>query len=422
MPLPNRRLLPCLLLWGLVLAWAGCQRRPAASTDLSDSPTAHRQELLQVARSFVETDGHAQHLAYVPVIPEHRPLVTIRLAMHVFQDEQGEGNFQNTPEHRTILQSFVDHLNHLFSNLPSHDPPVDTLHVTDSRVRFKLEEVFFYQDRRGYDMADSLCGPYYTCGPNLYRQFVTDNNRLTLDQKEGMLHLLMGEHPYENKRFQAGGSASGLGSKKFVLARGYYWYYFHHPHLEWARAYVAGNIAHELGHSLGLSHSFEGRGVCTSSGKRVPLPTGSSNNLLDYGSWRSLTPCQIGTLHQTIENNVGQLQDIQVQDYCEADPVATLTIRPGEDVLWATPRRLKGDLVVEEGARLTLRSRLGLPAGGRIIVRKGGWLVLEGAELTGNCGQPWEEGRQLQAERSSRRRKSFTDNGFPLNHGRVEVR
>jgi hypothetical protein len=405
------------LLLGLLLSLTACQRRfPPTVSPPADSPTDRiSQQQYQQARSFSEETENPV-LAYVPVIPEHRPIVTIRLAMHVFQDEHGEHNFQDTPEHRAILQSFVDHLNRVYSHLAPHQPTVDSVHVPDSRVRFRLEDVFFYQDRRGYDMADSVCGPYYVCGPDLYRTFVINNTRLSTEQKEERLHILMGEHPYEDKRFLAGGSASGLGSKKFILARGYYWYYFHHPHLDWARNHVAGNMAHELGHSLGLTHTFEG-GVCNSRGQRVRIPNGSSNNLLDYGSWLSLTPCQIGAIHRTIENNVGQLQDIQLKDYCQADPAAAVTIGPREDVLWASPRRLKGDLIVAGGGKLTVRGRLGMPAGSRIIVRSGGWLVLEGAELSGNCGQPWD---RLQAENSGRPFKTFEPDGFPRNHGRVD--
>lgn len=395
-----------------------CQRRAALLVSQESTQSSRYKHLYDQAFRFAEEAVSTDALAFVPVVPEHHPLITIRLAMHVFQDEQGRHNFQDTPEHRAILQSFVNHLNSLFSNLAPHDPPVDPVHVPDSRIRFRLEEIHFYRDRRGFDMADSVCGPYYVCGPDLYRQFVTENNRLSADQKEGRLHILMGEHPYEDKRFQAGGSASGLGSKKFILSRGYYWYYFFHPHLEWARNYVAGNIAHELGHSLGLSHTFEGN-VCTGSGQGLPLAQGSSNNLMDYGSWRSLTPCQIGTMRRSIENNVGDLQDIQVPDYCQADAGAGVTIRAGEDILWASPRRLPGDLIIEQGARLTVQARLGMPAGGRIIVRKGGWLVLENATVGGNCGQAWDE---LKIEGNSRRAKRFTAAGFPLNHGRVDLR
>jgi hypothetical protein len=408
------------LLQGLLLLLGAC-RQPIAAPAVKggEKQVLRSQAEYRLAHRLAEGASTVPELAYVPLIPEHRPLVTIRLAMHVFQDEKGENNFQDTPGHRAILQSFIDHVNNIYSNLPAHHPAVDSLHVADSRIRFKLEEVFFYQDRRGFDMADSVCGPYYTCGPNLYKQFVLENERLTADQKEGMLHILLGEHPYEDKRFQAGGSASGIGSKKFILTRGYYWYYFHHPYLDWARKYVPGNIAHELGHSLGLIHTFSG-GLLDRKGEPVKLASGSSNNLLDYGSWNSLTPVQIGTIHRTIESNIGQLQDVQLKDYCTNNPKETISIRAGEDILWSSPRRLKGDLVVENGARLTLGSRLGMPAGSRIIVRKGGWLVVEEeAELTGNCGQLWDS---LQVEGRGKAKKTVAATGFPKDHGRVDRR
>jgi hypothetical protein len=357
---------------------------------------------------------------YIPFEPEYYPTKTLRVAFHIFQKDDGSGNFQDTPADRAILQSFMDEVNRRYASLDPHDPPVNSPHITDSRIHFSLERIFFHRDSLAWNMDDNgPCGPYNSCGQKLYRQYVLNNHQLSVYERENMLHIFMGESP--GYPYATGGAASGIGSKKYIRSRGYYWYYYKHPHLDWARDYVKGNIAHELGHSLGLTHTFEGGGCTLANDPPRPPRKGTppTNNILDYGSWRALTACQLGVIHHNIYQNRGNLHDIWVKDFLVLQPQETITIKAGEEVVWNSPRYLKGNLMIERGAKLTIQCNIGMPPGSEVQVNRGGWLLIaNGGMLSGSENSRWK-GVTPVGEKAWL--KFYRRDGSPINFGRVEV-
>jgi len=51
---------------------------------------------------------------------------------------------------------------------------------------------------------------------------------------------------------------------------------------------------------------------------------------------------------------------------------------------------LEGNIIVENGGSLTIRCRVSLPPGGKIIVEPEGKLTLNGATLENDCGKTWK--------------------------------
>lgn len=56
---------------------------------------------------------------------------------------------------------------------------------------------------------------------------------------------------------------------------------------------------HEVGHVLGLIHSFEGANGCSDAS----APRSSSNNVMDYRQGNALSPCQLEVAHSTLINS-----------------------------------------------------------------------------------------------------------------------
>ncbi len=159
----------------------------------------------------------------------------------------------------------------------------------------------------------------------------------------------------------------------------------------------SGVFNHEVGHSLGLSHSwtrYDGcddtpsHPNCWNKSKKSPCDSLASNNMMDYNAHQNaVTPCQIGRMHWAMSREDGSARRFLVPDWCTRDPERTLNVR--DSIVWMGQKDLQGDLSIEPGGYLVIRCRVSLPGGARILVKAGGTLELDGARLHNACGDEW---------------------------------
>jgi hypothetical protein len=75
--------------------------------------------------------------------------------------------------------------------------------------------------------------------------------------------------------------------------------------------------------------------------------------------------------------------------WCEYKKEASMIITStGEE--WNDAKDLEGDIIIQNGATLTIRCRVSLPKGAKIIIKPKGTLILDGAHLTNLCEHNWE--------------------------------
>jgi hypothetical protein len=161
---------------------------------------------------------------------------------------------------------------------------------------------------------------------------------------------------------------------------------------------IRGITNHEIGHSLGLSHTWGGHDGCDDTpahpncwnkSNKPPCDTMYSNNMMDYNAhMAALTPCQIGKILLNM-GRIGSIQrNILMPKWCKVDTAATVTVR--DSVRWEGSVDLEGHLVIAENAVLEIGCRVSLPENGKITIYPGGKLVILSEGLIHNsCGATW---------------------------------
>ena len=181
--------------------------------------------------------------------------------------------------------------------------------------------------------------------------------------------------------------ASGIGDKKWIILSKTYEMYLQGNF--WSSA---NTLKHELGHSLGLNHTWYGD-ECDDTPNNPSCWNGDtcSNNMMDYNACVcALTECQLGRMHYYLMGKAGNISDCLIKDYCTYSSSETIIINTGEDVVWLCEKYLKGDLIINNNAKLTINCKISLPQGAKIIVNQGGELVIDGGIITNSCNNNFQ--------------------------------
>jgi hypothetical protein len=349
-------------------------------------------------------------LAYIPDAEqlEHTPMRFLRLNFHFLYDSLGRGNFPSDSA-RIFVENLLneanaalDHGNQKMALPLGNDTP-----VLPPRYRYMLwpplsagEEagIYFHYDEALYGMTNR--GRYR----NDYDQTVCKKYGIG---KDSVLNVFAMAFPRDSlasptfkKHFDPGIYIGGC-----VKIAGWYHIYTHlHPsatpeaplHLrEW---HDLKCLNHEIGHALGLAHAWTRNDGCDDTPEhpncfdlsdREKCGDVLSNNLMDYnpfqGAW---TPCQIAAIQFGFAQIGSRTRKWLAPVWCDYDASQSIYIR--DTIIWDSAKDLSGDLIIEDGGSLTLRCRLSLPKGGKIVVKPGGTLLLDGAVLENLCGDKWE--------------------------------
>lgn len=319
---------------------------------------------------------------YSPLNPEYTPVKYVRITLHVFQKTDGTGNFPDTPESRNwLLNRFVGSTNSRMANLHPMNLASPSPHITDSRIRYVVDTICFHQDDEGWDFYPKGNASHFSFGvPNaLYKKYVTDNPEIR--NTTNSIHVFLGACD------KIRGMASGIGDVRWIAVAGVYDLY-----LDGENFWVpSGNLRHELGHSLGLVHTWNANDYCNDTPRNPGCWNGQncSNNMMDYNASKAaLTACQLARMHYYLSGNKGTVHQAVIKDYCQHDG-SEVHIPRRESVEWNCTKFLKGDVVIEKNATLTIRCTVSVPEGATIRLQKGARLIIDGGKITNLCGNYW---------------------------------
>ena len=269
--------------------------------------------------------------------------------------------------------------------------------VSNSKLQFHLEEPSYYQDPLAWDCSGPggfLGGcaghPYCWYLPNNY---LTDENCI--------LNVFFFERSATDPSTTTGGCGPGYFGEATNWAYMVNIFDFYTENttgqsLATKKQRIATLLLHELSHSLGLGHTNwqnqapdlptfnENQNFCN------PLTDANcSNNVMTevgrtFQNW--LTPHQIANMHRLL---IGSFRAKQL--LVEYDESKNVTIN--QDETWDIGRVVYGDVYVESGNRLTITCKTIMAPGGKIYVKPGAELVVDGGLITiasNECGGYWD--------------------------------
>ena len=358
----------------------------------------------------------AQHEEYAPDTNylSHYPMRYVRINVHVVRNDDGTMNFSEEEgtkyvkhlvkiSNNALMNNRVLNLpaDHSIPNLPINyqyvlcgeldDPTDDGIYFIDDTERNDFNSL----DHR--NMADSrLYDAYGKRKDDVLNVFLMENND-TSDY-----------------------TSRGIGMRNWVKVGSCYASLKKRNRAAWA---MKGLFNHEIGHSLGLAHTWSGYDGCedtpihpncwnyTESGPCM-LP---SNNMMDYNAnQNALSPCQIGLIHMGLSWDHMPSRKFVVKRWCEYIADSTITINAGDSVSWNVPKDLEGDIWLKKKSVLVINQRINLAPGAVIRLTKSSKLFLgEKGIIKSDCGKDWGgfivTGWKLFAKNRLRKAVSFSN-------------
>lgn len=157
-----------------------------------------------------------------------------------------------------------------------------------------------------------------------------------------------------------------------------------------------GLLNHEIGHVLGLSHTWNGGDGCDDTPKHSncwnsgPAPCDGiiSNNVMDYNSLQTaFTPCQIAKTNRMLNNLKSSKRKLLEKDWCDYEPSEDLTI--ADTLVWNRHVDFTGNITIEKNGLLIVGCSLSMAANSSIHVKTGGHLLLARSRIFNECSYDW---------------------------------
>lgn len=284
--------------------------------------------------------------------------MTVKINFHFFRNDDGSGDYQ--PADSLKIKQMIQWLNAIYKYLapPTIAPATLTDTIYDSKIQFILKGVYYHNSSQCYNANAN------TNTDDFYIYYGTN--------KTSEINVFF----YKNSKYSVGG---GCASYNYIL--------MHNQIIEnYATAQL---LAHELGHSLGLDHTWYGQFDDTyfpDSNKAFVQCNNIdiSNNIMGYNMCRNyLSPKQIGYMHKCLITSSGRRNFIDVGSI-DPDLHIDSSFTMNHAVFF------NGNVIIDSGYTLNVTCQVYCSPQARIIVRPSGKLIVDGGVITSSGNAMWQ--------------------------------
>ncbi|MBK7888661.1 MAG: T9SS type A sorting domain-containing protein [Bacteroidetes bacterium] len=333
-----------------------------------------------------------QNSWHIPDVTD--PIKTVLVNLIIIQDANGLGNFdpwnslnpQQAQVDRNRLNSIMGWVNTAFySNHWVHNlnpPNVTPQFIDDTRIRFEVAGIYEYKDATMFLATNqSAC--------------VNWLNSIDPDKMNQMNIFFVGSNVGNLSGAAMFPSFTNMNYNTGIII--YNKYFGGNPVGDFS---TAASLAHELGHNLGLYHSY-GPTTCTESHKDYlwdlfgyssvtpplsslcPFPTGASNDLMgSQQDCRYTSALQMGWMHRALA-----LSSVRKYVKCDVNYGGEFEITTAED--WDFDIRVYKNIRIKSGGVMNLTCNLVMSENSKIFVEEGGKLNVDGGKISSVCNM-WD--------------------------------
>jgi hypothetical protein len=344
------------------------------------------------------------HCVTDTLYPSHHPIKYVRVNFHIIRKDDGTGNFSEK-EGREYVKKLLEKSNEKFANNQKMNLPLNNnTPVLPVNIRLKLtpdyrrpgDDGIYFHNKTKFAFSNKRGGIN-----GIYSPMQMDSLGI---RKGEVINVFLMEHPEDSigsPTYHA--SSDGVGMNGWIkLISGYREQNLDpSPEMRAMRLDIqAGLLNHEVGHVLGLMHTWNTNDGCDdtpmnancwSQSDTPPCDSEFSNNLMDYNTYKnSVTPCQIARMHYNIALPGSEQRKYIEPTWCIYKPDEPIVILPRTHIVWSCNKDVESDIVISKGASLTIHCRVSMPEKSKIIVKPGGRLILNGGVLTNDCAAKWQ--------------------------------
>lgn len=316
---------------------------------------------------------------------------TMHINMVIIQKGDGSGNWNSSNLAR--INQVWDWVNMDLSASRPPDYPIQPVTVlSDTKVRVVVDGIYFIKDQTP-DLA------YYN-GPG--------NGSTGYASNQSLNNFFLTNYPNASRAynyFLTGGVYPINGVAGFTDSYGIQSFYRALPPMETDPVHdwnLAHHFAHELGHAIGLNHTYSSNfqncnpsnldflsdvynlsQSCLPSCQVCTMPAGALNNNIMGGgqSWAYISVLQTGLIHRTLMRTTGfNTIEGNMRNHTTGYSSIPWTVSTNET--WDFPIKMYQDLVVKPGTTLTIKCRVEFVPQASLIIEPGAQVILDGGTLT----------------------------------------